>query len=75
MLKSPLHPFASPAIHNCHNFRLGNNYAKAKADSFPAVQKKLRFIGGPKVDKVTGEARHLTIWTGIVDIAAVIGDG
>ena len=46
--------FCLPCIDHCHLYRLGDNYAEAKANSFPAVQKKLWFLGGPEVDKVIG---------------------
>ena len=42
-------------------YRLGDNYAEAKANSFPVGQKKLWFFGGPKVDKVIGKSwMHFT---------------
>lgn len=59
--EAPSTPSCLLAISHCHVYRLGDDYAEAKANSFPAGQKKLWFMGGPKVDQVnrhTGKAEY-----------------
>ena len=64
-----------PCIDHHHVFRLGDNYAEAKANSFPAGQKKLWFFGGPTVDKVIGKSwMHFYILDRKFNTAAVVGD-
>ena len=46
--------FCLPCTDHYLVYRLGDSYAEAKANSFPAVQRKLWFLGGPEVDKVIG---------------------
>lgn len=53
--------FAHSVIKQCHFHRLGNNYEEAKANSFPTVQKKMWFMGGPEVDKVSQKVDTLCI--------------